>query len=212
MLRFLYLVVFLSLGFLVQFYQKKGIISSLLFNSRNDRVRPMIQYRRPCTSNFLVIVERSTTRSVNGTRSFSLSLSLFIFSMIESGSTTFAEWFHGDCDNGERGRCISCFIYTHYTHKENTITLPERVESELQFTMEKQDKNFRTPRWLNQKILILISSTWSNSFGEKSLRGWNQILEFHHIFWINTISPIFFIIIYLLYFKDFTFSLLIEFI
>lgn len=66
-----------------------------------------------------------------------LSLSLFIFSMIESGSTTFAEWFHGDCDNGERGRCISCFIYTHYTHKENTITLPERVESELQFTMEK---------------------------------------------------------------------------
>lgn len=145
-------------------------------------------------------------------RDRSLSLSLFIFSMIESGSTTFAEWFHGDCDNGERGRCISCFIYTRYTHKENMITLPERVESELQFTMEKQDKNFRTPRWLNQKILILISSTWSNSFGEKSLRGWNQILEFHHVFWINTISPIFFIIIYLLYFKDFTFSLLIEFI
>lgn len=111
------------------------MISSLLFNSRNDRVRPMIQYRRPCTSNFLVIVERSTTRSVERDRS--LSLSLFIFSMIESGSTTFAEWFHGDCDNGERGRCISCFIYTRYTHKENTITLPERVESELQFTMEK---------------------------------------------------------------------------
>lgn len=183
------------------------MISSLLFNSRNDRVRPMIQYRRPCTSNFLVIVERSTTRSVNGTRSFSLSLSLFsLWSNLDRPRSP------NDCDNGERGRCISCFIYTRYTHKENTITLPERVESELQFTMEKQDKNFRTPRWLNQKILILISSTWSNSFGEKSLRRWNQILEFHHVFWINTISPIFFIIIYLLYYKDFTFSLLIEFI
>lgn len=70
-------------------------------------------------------------------RDRSLSLSLYFLYdriWIDHVRRMISQW-HGD--NGERGRCISCFIYTRYTHKENTITLPERVESELQFTMEK---------------------------------------------------------------------------
>lgn len=135
------------------------------------------------TSNFLAIVERSTTRSVNGTRSFSLSLFLYIslslfslWSNLDSRPRSPNDFTVTASDNGERGRCISCFVYTRCTHKENTITLP-RNES---------IPNCNS-RWKNN-IKIFVHHVDLILSGKKSLRGWNRILQFHHVFWINAIS------------------------